>query len=829
MATINGTFNSLIAGTLSGTIGTPGPTGATGATGATGPGVPAGGTAGQFLTKIDGTNYNTDWTTVNLSAYLTKAGNLSGLTDLTTARDNLNLGTANTPVFNGLTAQGSGSNAAQLSPTSLTLTQTGSGIFTIQPSQGIVFPDSTVQVTAYPGPVGATQWGSIGGTLSNQTDLYNALAAKLDTTTAATTYYLQTNPDGFLTDAPSDGSQYARQDGAWAVVTGGGGGSYLPLAGGTMTGAIVFDGTSGQYISKGNFDTSRGGNYGISLVCSIGYEFNWQAGWLTTTNQGSTTPRPLYLDSLAGTTLRAWNSAADNGVEVSHTGINVANATPYYVNVAPDLVKVFEATNELGVSIAHDSIAIQHIDTPDRTSYFTNEYIGFEDMSGTPHSAWIEHDVITVQNDTNTTQMRAESVTVQDIGSNTVILPNGVTVTSGAENASINATQILVQNGAGSFSSINQSGDFNFNGTSAQFVSEGNDLAYISNTNSGTLAVIGVYDDAQGGTFEAVKGSQRTILNGNGITFPDSTVQTTAYTGGGGGGVPEAPEDGYVYGRAIGLWYRIPGINPFTAFAYSITSVGSWSVPGCNIYLTSGGTVYADTPGSATDITLTGGDTAGSSIDLNAFTNSPTISCNSLSSVPNLPNFYTAFYASLNNWSSLPNFSNNNGSLTLVNNTFTSSPSLSVYPGASNLTSVLIDSNSGAFNITGNSFSGCPYLTSFICTNNSGAYCGNGNDSFFGYCTSLTSINFSNCPSFGFNSGDNAYLIDGSGCPVTYVDCSGCAFSDPQNSILSRLASNGLYGGYVNVSGGTNGGIDSGDGYLNTLQTNGWTVIFNSL
>jgi hypothetical protein len=109
--------------------------------------------------------------------------------------------------------------------------------------------------------------------------------------------------------------------------TGGGGGSYLPLAGGTMTGAIVFDGTSGQYISKGNFDTSRGGNYGISLVCSIGYEFNWQAGWLTTTNQGSVTPRPLYLDSLAGTTLRAWNSATDTGTEVSHTGITVQDGT----------------------------------------------------------------------------------------------------------------------------------------------------------------------------------------------------------------------------------------------------------------------------------------------------------------------------------------------------------------------------------------------------------------------------------------------------------------------------------------------------------------------
>ena len=38
-----------------------GPKGDTGATGPAGPGVPAGGTAGQVLTKVDGTDYNTEW------------------------------------------------------------------------------------------------------------------------------------------------------------------------------------------------------------------------------------------------------------------------------------------------------------------------------------------------------------------------------------------------------------------------------------------------------------------------------------------------------------------------------------------------------------------------------------------------------------------------------------------------------------------------------------------------------------------------------------------------------------------------------------------------
>ncbi len=46
-----------------GVTGSAGPVGATGATGSAGVGVPSGGTTGQVLTKVDGTNFNTSWTT----------------------------------------------------------------------------------------------------------------------------------------------------------------------------------------------------------------------------------------------------------------------------------------------------------------------------------------------------------------------------------------------------------------------------------------------------------------------------------------------------------------------------------------------------------------------------------------------------------------------------------------------------------------------------------------------------------------------------------------------------------------------------------------------
>ena len=62
-ATITGTAPSQILNLVlpQGPTGAAGPTGSTGATGANGQGVPAGGTTGQVLAKIDGTNYNTQW------------------------------------------------------------------------------------------------------------------------------------------------------------------------------------------------------------------------------------------------------------------------------------------------------------------------------------------------------------------------------------------------------------------------------------------------------------------------------------------------------------------------------------------------------------------------------------------------------------------------------------------------------------------------------------------------------------------------------------------------------------------------------------------------
>lgn len=205
--------------------------------------------------------------------------------------------------------------------------------------------------------------------ISDVTGLQDALNAKLDSATAATTYYpLNSNPAGYLTagynpfnqtlnttDTVSFNNLYLNDDGVlqisysplsaysvtswWGMfinyppnntqtfvyptsigvqdmaasyataITSSGiqfsdgtfqataatAGSFLPLAGGNMTGAIYF-GTGGQNINQGTFDNGTGGNNGISLNCAVGYELNWQGGHLKCVDQYGN-PNQIQLDS----------------------------------------------------------------------------------------------------------------------------------------------------------------------------------------------------------------------------------------------------------------------------------------------------------------------------------------------------------------------------------------------------------------------------------------------------------------------------------------------------------------------------------------------------
>ena len=223
-------------------VGTPGATGPAGAAGAAGVGVPVGGTAGQFLTKIDGTNYNTDWTTLPAyllsstaaSTYQTLAGMSSYLTTATAASTYavIAAGQPTSGTVGQVLTKNSGTNYdsswATLIPgdryltsstTSLTINNTnktltiGTGL-SYTPEQDVIIAydaahhmharvttyNSTtgvmdVDVISHTGtgtyaswtvnvggtvPVASIVWGDITGTLGNQTDLATALNSKLE-------------------------------------------------------------------------------------------------------------------------------------------------------------------------------------------------------------------------------------------------------------------------------------------------------------------------------------------------------------------------------------------------------------------------------------------------------------------------------------------------------------------------------------------------------------------------------------------------------------------------------------------------------------------------
>jgi hypothetical protein len=88
------------------------------------------------------------------------------------------------------------------------------------------------------------------------------------------------NPFGGGLELPTGSAGIKFGDGTDQVTAG------LPLTGGTMSGAIRFDSVGTQNIAKGSFDSGRGGYNGISLICAVDYELNWQAGYLKALNSG---------------------------------------------------------------------------------------------------------------------------------------------------------------------------------------------------------------------------------------------------------------------------------------------------------------------------------------------------------------------------------------------------------------------------------------------------------------------------------------------------------------------------------------------------------------
>lgn len=161
-----------------------------------------------------------------------------------------------------------------------------------------------------------------------------------------------TNDVGFLTDAPSDGSQYVRKDGAWVVVTGGGGsGDVVGPAASTDGNVALFDGATGKLLKDG-------GSFGANVRAAVltGLSAATSAAIAATDTvlqafgklQAQTTDNLLpkgYIDGLqmkwvSGTALTVTSGAAyiegsskvlSATADIAKTGLSLTASTWYHV------------------------------------------------------------------------------------------------------------------------------------------------------------------------------------------------------------------------------------------------------------------------------------------------------------------------------------------------------------------------------------------------------------------------------------------------------------------------------------------------------------------
>ena len=188
---------------------------------------------------------------------------------------------------------------------------------------GILFPDGNTQTVAYTGQ-------NIFDQSLNIADSVQFAGVSYYTATAPSNQYSVT-PDSIWAGI-YDGSNITRTiissngvtfpDGT-IQTTAVDGGDFLPLAGGTMTGAIIF-GTAGQNIDVGSFDNGTGGANGISLNCAVNYELNWQGGFLENRYSGTSYPIGLNSNLIFGTIASGIYTEISSNGSIWVTGDNSA-------------------------------------------------------------------------------------------------------------------------------------------------------------------------------------------------------------------------------------------------------------------------------------------------------------------------------------------------------------------------------------------------------------------------------------------------------------------------------------------------------------------------
>jgi hypothetical protein len=377
MATINGTFNSLIGGTISGTVGTPGPQGPAGPAGSQGipgVGVPVGGTAGQVLAKVDGVSYNTHWIDQSAPDFISS---VSAPLAVTSGNLTVNLAGYATETF--VTSQGYITSAA-LVPylTSATAAATyypltnPSGFITSSALSPYLL--SSTAAATYQTLAGMSAYAQLSGATFTGNVFAPTPSPGTDSTRIATTEwvkdfdYAQTNSPQFTGNPRSVTPNLSDDDTSIATTAFVKGQNYLTssaltgyalLSGATFAGKVNFtpvSGVAGLNVGIGGTSAASTTN-GDLWISSGGVNLNYRDGtgaWriVAITTSTNTFSSPQIIDTTSTTTaLRVTQKGTGDAIRVEDE--TTPDATRFTV----------DQFGKVGIGIAPDATAALKVDT----------------------------------------------------------------------------------------------------------------------------------------------------------------------------------------------------------------------------------------------------------------------------------------------------------------------------------------------------------------------------------------------------------------------------------------------------------------------------------